>query len=848
MTYRDVPLSQLREPDWSWHYVDEVVAHKLDGSLAQHGQLRAIVVRQVEDYLEIVEGRQVYRALQRAGAATATVADLGPISRPQAILVALSLELRHEIDYVKLGQEVAELVAAQGSGFSSIVPFTGVDINYYVTLSAGFDWSQFHEEDRQEGFFDDEDVPPPAETVPTEAEVVTAPVISRPQPSKTGVGVAISAAQRLSAVLEFEPIQPAPAIEFPSVDPWDEIPQPTIPALPSGGVQFFGAERPVSTWQPSEPPCLDGIHEIELDTETTGLRWYAGDRPVGIVIRLPDGRKQYLPWGHTGGNLDEETVKRWAQRELRGKHINNQNIRFDIHMLRAWGVDLEEQGCTFSDPSHWAALLDEYRKEFNLDVLAKDYLGLEKSGQDLDKARMASYHAGDVAAYAENDVHLVAELKRVMLPLLEKEDLGRVKKLEDDVIPVVCEMEKNAAYVNRALLKEWVTRSGEELNACLWQVAKDLGFSMNPDKNEDWQKLFAHYQIPVTSFTDKGAPSFTDNFLKTVEHPIVQLARRAGKMASLRSKFLLAYDEVIGDDNKLRFALHQLRGDEYGTVRGRFSMSGGGRTEPRFGANLQQVMRVNSQREAFGFAYDDASHDAEIYLVRALFIPEQGEYLSADAQAIEYRLAAHFANSDQLIKAYKKDTEQLQEGRLTDKWVDFHAVVGDMIRPYKDLSRNIVKNANFCLVYGGGEETATRTMGVEPAEGREIVTVWRNTFPEFKTLHQRASNLAETRGYVKTLMGRRARFPDKTWCHKALNYVIQGSAADIMKKKLVELHRARKVTGFVMRQTVHDEVDGDSLTPETPEMVRAILNRQTLELKVPIVWEVSTGKNWAEAH
>jgi DNA polymerase I-like protein with 3'-5' exonuclease and polymerase domains len=87
------------------------------------------------------------------------------------------------------------------------------------------------------------------------------------------------------------------------------------------------------------------------------------------------------------------------------------------------------------------------------------------------------------------------------------------------------------------------------------------------------------------------------------------------------------------------------------------------------------------------------------------------------------------------------------------------------------------------------------------------------------------------------------------WAHAAVNYVIQGSAADIMKTKLVELHRARKVTRFLIRQTVHDEVDGDARSVETVRMVREILNHQSFPtLKVPIVWEVETGKTWMEAH
>jgi len=615
----------------------------------------------------------------------------------------------------------------------------------------------------------------------------------------------------------------------------------------------------VKNWRPQEPPTLDGVTTLGFDTEGTGVKWWAGDRPIGISIAYGangDRHTQYLPWGHRGGgNLDEAAVRTWAERELRGKHLVGANIRYDVHMMREWGVDLEAQGCTFSDVQHRAALLDEYRRKFNLEALCEEFLPeqrkgkLDEGGQNLDKSRMAAYHAGDVYRYAENDSASVLDLVATMQPLIDAEELGNVLALENAVIPVVCEMEKNSALIDRALLKKWVIACREKMQEILWDLSTELGFGFNPEKNDDWQRMFQYYGIPVEAHTEKGAASFTDTVLAAITHPRIQLARRVGKLSSLRSKFLDAYDEVIGDDCLLRFALHQLRGDEYGTIRGRFSMSSGGKSEEKFGANLQQVFSVENQREAFGIDRDDASFDDEIYLIRRLFIShEDGVYLASDAQSIEYRLAAHFAGAKHLLDAYQEDWKKIRDPRLRDgKWVDFHKVVQDIVTPYKAIGRKTTKNLNFCKIYGGKVKRVAETLRIPLPEAQEIVDIYDDLFPEFKTLYNKAMNLARDRGYVKTLLGRRARFPDdqKQFCHAALNYVVQGSAADIMKQKLVELHAQRKYTGFVMRQTVHDEVDGDAMQPETEQRVLDILNTQSFKTKVPIVWKVTLGPNWA---
>lgn len=859
-------IAELVLPEWGWHYSDIESDQKLTLSLVQHGQLMPVLVYEDGEGQNVVlDGRRRVQCLHQLGQEDIWVSSLGRMTEEEAISKSLSLELRSAIDYVRVARTVKglEVAGVNVHALASTTPWTAERMSYFLRL-CNFNWADYaqlthsslFEEDEEsvEGLEPLEDEPEPVEEAPLQAKEPRVPKAPKPQrTAQPAPQATISPQARLAHLLQFQhapsapqPVQDAgvPPKSAPKVAPTQVMVE--APALPSY-LKFSGRERSVSTWTPDAPPSLDGIAEVDFDTEGTGVEWWKQDKPIGISIHY-GGRRQYLPWGHAGGNLDEAVVKHWAERELRGKRLRGANIRYDVHMMRAWGIDLEAQGCTFTDVQHQAALLDEYRKEFNLEALMRDFLPhLRKTGQDLDKSRMAEYHAGEVAEYAEIDAEGVGQLHELFLPKLREQDLLRVYELENSVIPVVVEMEKNGAYIDRIRLRQWVKQAREMMNEYLWTLSRDLGFDMNPDKGDDWKRLFEKYDLPITAYTEHGAPSFTDDILSKIPHPMVQLARRAGKLASLKSKFLDAYNGVVADDCILRFALHQLRGDEYGTIRGRFSMSGGGKNQERFGANLQQVFSIDKQRDAFGLDPNDSSHDDEIFLIRSLFIPGDGNYLGADAQSIEYRLAAHYARSETLLKAYEADWKKLKDPSLQDgTWVDFHQVVQDIITPHKAVTRKTTKNLNFLKIYGGGRDKAAETLGLDRRESDQIVDLYDSMFPEFKELLKDSAQLARDRGFVRTILGRRARFPNKEFTHAALNYVIQGSAADIMKQKLVELHAERKDTGFVMRQTVHDEVDGDALSEETADKVRVILNRQSFNTKVPIIWKVKTGATWAQ--
>jgi DNA polymerase-1 len=609
-------------------------------------------------------------------------------------------------------------------------------------------------------------------------------------------------------------------------------------------------------YTPPEPPSLDGIRDLELDLETNGLKWWEKDRPIGIGIARPGLKTCYLPFGHigTGGNLDEMTVRRWAQRELRGKRITNLNTRFDIHMLREWGVDLEAQGCEVSDVGHYAALLDDHRQRFSLQALVEDMLPDEKKvthvfGRKLDATRMAHYHPSVVAERAEGDVRQVQKLKELMWPKLDEEDLQRVRSLEDEVIYVVCEMEKNGALIHEEKLAAWEKASEQELHAAIRSLRDMAGFPVNPNSANDMKRLFEKLRIPFTEFTATGQPSFTSAVLQMhIERPEIALCERIGKLTDLRSKYLAKYTNVRDSNGILRYALHQLRaergeGGTAGTVSGRFSSTA---VTPDVGINIQQVMKAAKQIKTYG----------DKYLIRELFIPPPGRlFLSADAKQIEYRMFASYANNPKIIAAYKENPD-----------ISFHVFMWELIKPYADLPYRKQKDLNFAKLYAAGivkmaymlemitaqqfrELQAEQARRDHPllAEARAVDDIYNREVPEVKPLLARASKLAETRGYVRTILGRRMRFPGGRRLHKALNGIIQGGAADINKRKLVELHKAIRAEeiDMTLRMTIHDEVDGDVPDENEAKKVQELLDHQSFpELKVPILWDVGTGENW----
>lgn len=610
-----------------------------------------------------------------------------------------------------------------------------------------------------------------------------------------------------------------------------------------------GAAMPASyaDWRPDEPPSLDGVEEVALNFATDGLEWHAGHRPVGVTVSTLDGRlTRFMPFRFAGGNLDEEVVRRWARQELRNKRIVNSKTKFDVHMAREWGVDLEAQGCTFSDVQHTAALLDDHRKRFSIDVLLADYLPEEPALQRVDERRHHEHHAAEAAERERFTAQAVGRLLQVMRPMLKEQELEEVQAIEDAVIPAVVEMERNGALIDVELLERSRREIRVAYEALMWEVSKQAGFSFEHTA-KGWERLLTHLGLPVPA-------SFSEQKLAQIDHPLVRLGQRASQHASLLSKVYDAYPQAIDGNGILRFDVKQLASDDGGTVSGRFAIG-----------YVQQVPNHDNHTAAFG----------DLWYPRRLFISATGELLEADAAQIEFRFLAHYAGNKEILAAYAKDPK-----------ASWHKLTWEMIKRYKpNQLYTHQKSFNFARQYGAKSVKLAVMMGfITEEEGneirsakrwndprlatiQEIEAAYRRMLPEGDVLLDQASHLAmpecndwcnknessrrmhrlfQHRGYVRTIKGRRSRFRRHDKFYIGLNRIIQGGGADVMKIKLAELHKARKHTGLLMRLTIHDAVIGDVQQPETFERVEEILNAQSVPLKVPILWELGRGRTWAD--
>ena len=605
---------------------------------------------------------------------------------------------------------------------------------------------------------------------------------------------------------------------------------------------------PESNWSiPAIFPKFKDNERIAIDLETcdphlltSGPGW-ATNRGyvVGVGVATKDW-KGYFPIRHAGGgNLDEAVVLRWLQKTLSvsSREVIFHNALYDVGWLRREGVDVK--GKIF-DTMFAAPIVDENRYSYSLDSLGQTYCGEKKDESLLQdaalawginpKSEMYKLHSKYVGPYGEQDAALTLKLYEKLRMELREQNLEPIYEIECRLIPLLLEMRWRGVRVDEQKAEDVSKNLSLQEQKLHIEIKRKYGEDVNLWANASLQKVFDKNNLAYPR-TEKGMPSFQRQWLESHEHELPQMIVRARKLNKARTTFI---DKMISEhavNGRIHAEAHPLRSDAGGTVSGRFSYSN---------PNLQQV----------------PARDPEIgNLIRSLFIPEEGcQWGVFDYSQQEPRLTVHYANTMGLIGAKDAVTA------YRDKNADFHQIVADMA----NIPRKQAKNINLGLSYGMGKQKLIKELGLGDTEAQALLTKYHEKVPFIRGLQDQCARVALDRGYIKTLAGRRCHFDlwehkyDKTmplpleeardkygdvlkrsYTYKALNRLIQGSAADMTKLAMLGLWEE----GIVPHIQVHDEVDISIEDGEQAAKVSRIMEN-CVDLAVPLVVDTELGPNW----
>ena len=604
---------------------------------------------------------------------------------------------------------------------------------------------------------------------------------------------------------------------------------------------------------PSEYPDLRHAKEIAIDLETKdtnmktkGSGWATFDGAIVGFAVAALGQQWYFPIQHdAGGNMDLGITTAWFQSILKTPATKIfHNASYDVGWLLVNGFEINGP---IVDTMIAAAVINENRYSFSLNACAKDYLGEIKNETFLNekakewgidpKADLWKLPAGYVGFYAEQDAGLTLRLWERLKSEITKQSLHDVWEMEMELLPILIETRRRGIRVD----EEKAVKLKKEFKEKEFQVLKKIKeqTTLKPDiwAARSVAQVFDRIGVEYPRTPKTGEPSFTQNWLVNCNNPIAQLIREAREINKFHSTFIDSIQRFV-HKGRIHSEINQLRSDQGGTVSGRLSYSN---------PNLQQIPARNKE---FGNK------------IRSLFLPEEGkQWGSFDYSQQEPRLVAHYAASvnedfsgaDEFIEAYKNEA------------ADFHQIVADMA----GISRTQAKTINLGLFYGMGKAKLSKELGISKDAAENLLNKYHTRVPFVKRLAEAVTGSASKYGFIRTIKGRKCRFDmwepatfgmnkamqyeeakaiygnniRRAFTYKALNRLIQGSAADQTKQAMINCHK----NGFEPLLQIHDELCFSINSEKDINSVKEIMENAIEDLKVPFKVDIALGRSWGEA-
>ena len=576
---------------------------------------------------------------------------------------------------------------------------------------------------------------------------------------------------------------------------------------------------------------------IAVDTETTGLD-YMDTELVGISLSYQAGEAYYIPLKHDDDSVDQLDLD-IVLKELRplledsSNKIIGQNIKFDRNVLAKYGVDIAS---IKNDTMMMSYVLDASATRHNLDALSSYYLNYKTStfedvaGKGVKQITFDKVPIEAATNYAAEDADITLRLYEELNPRLEGE--GTLNKLNDEIeiplIEVLSEMEQNGAILNSKILnsqsKDLESRI-KKLEEKAYQLA---GEEFNLGSTKQLREIFFEkLKYRIIKKTPGGQPSTDEKVLAELaeeyELPKVLLEHRT--LSKLKSTYTDKLpNQVSQSTGKVHTSFHQAV-----TTTGRLSSS-----DP----NLQNIpIRTEDGRR-----------------IRQAFEPSKGnKFISADYSQIELRVMAHMSKDAGLLQAF-------QEGE------DVHSKTASEVfdvgikEVTSDLRRN-AKAINFGLIYGISAFGLGKQLGISRNLAAEYMAMYFEKYPDVKKYMESTKEFASQNGYVETLFGRRLYLRDINATNAmrrqaseraAINAPVQGTAADIMKIAMINMHKAikKEKSEAKLILQVHDELILDTPKDEIDKIVSLITDSMmgAANLDVPLEIDIGIGDNWDQAH
>lgn len=602
-------------------------------------------------------------------------------------------------------------------------------------------------------------------------------------------------------------------------------------------------------------PRLEGVVGLDVETCDPNLKELGpgGIRRDGHLagISVHCGKFcGYYPIGHLGpGNLDKQAVIQWLRHELKNESliVVGANLLYDVEWLASEGIEV--RGQLFDNCTIDALIEEEAVESFSLSAMAQRHLNKDKDERLLREA--ASAYGVDpksglwklppkyVGPYAEQDARLAVQIREKQLIALAAQGLGDVLELELAVTPILWKMRRRGVRVDLAAAE----KLGDELvvveNEMMAELVKIVGWQPDPWSNQSLAKLFDQLEIQYP-FTANGNPSFKKDFLLHHENPVVRSISEWREVNRLRTTFVSDWvaKYVIGD--RAYPVWRQIASDDGGTRTGRMASAN---------PNMQQI----------------PSRASVAAKVRAIFIPDEGTtWCKMDYSQQEPRLLVHYAATMALNGVPMDGSLDVRDAYRKDPKMDIYAMLAQM----GNIDRRRAKGATLGRMYGMGAAKYAEQQGVSRLEGERILADFDARVPFVRALSDRCASLADTRGWIRTIGGRRRHF--NLWeprynernlpalplpkaqreygtalrrfgTRKALNALIQGSAADMTKRALVMIHNS---CGLVPTLAVHDELDLCISSDAEAEACK-MLAESAYQLQVPVIADCSVKGHWS---